>query len=110
MPAGSAGPSPSSRSIRTAQSPNEASGWVEIRHPFHPLRGQRFRVLKQRRVGGIDTLILREASRGSFAVPVQWTDRATPEAYERLGTPRRLNLDTLCDLIELIELLSGHSR
>ncbi|WP_322787997.1 DUF5372 family protein [Paraburkholderia nodosa] len=98
------------RSIRTAQSPNEALGWAEIRHPFHPLRGQRFRVLKQRRVGGVDTLILHEATRGSFAVPVPWTDRARPEAYERLGSPRRLNLDTLCELVEMIELLQGHSR
>jgi hypothetical protein len=26
---------------------NETSGWVEIRHWFHPLREQRFRVLKR---------------------------------------------------------------
>ena len=101
----------SPRSIRTAQSPNEASGWVEVQHPFHPFRGQRFQVLKYRRVGGIDTLILRDVARGSFAVPVQWTDRAAPEAYERLGdSPRRLSLDTLCDLIELIELLTQRAR
>jgi hypothetical protein len=44
-------------------------------------------------------------------VPVQWTDRAAPEAYERLGdSPRRLNLDTLCDLVELIELLTQRAR
>jgi hypothetical protein len=99
------------RSIRIAQSPNGASGSVEIRHPFHPFKGQRFQVLKQRRVGGIDTLILRDAARGSFAVPVQWTDRATPEACERLGgAPRRLRLDTLCDLVELMELLTGRAR
>jgi hypothetical protein len=68
-------------------------------------------VLKQRRVSGIDTLILRDAVRGSFAVPVQWTDRAKPEAYGRLaGPPRRLNLDTLCELVELIELLTVRAR
>ncbi|MFN3629875.1 MAG: DUF5372 family protein [Casimicrobiaceae bacterium] len=83
---------------------------MEIRHPFHPLRGQHFQVLKQRRVAGVDTLILREASRGSFAVPVQWTDRAAPDAFERLGSPRRLCLDTLCDLIELIELLTARAQ
>jgi hypothetical protein len=44
-------------------------------------------------------------------VPVQWTDRAAPEAYERLGdSPRRLSLDTLCDLVELIELLTQRAR
>ena len=99
----------SPRSVRTAPSSNEASGSVEIRHPFHPFRGQRFQVLKQRRVAGIDTLILRDATRGSFAVPVQWSDRAAPEAYERLGSPRRLGLDTLCDLVELIELLTARA-
>jgi hypothetical protein len=84
---------------------------VEIRHPFHPLRGQSFAVLKQRRVCGIDTLILRDAGRGSFTVPVQWTDRATPGTYERLGgLPGCLDLDTLCDLVELIELLAVRSR
>jgi hypothetical protein len=50
---------------------------------------------------------VRDVARGSFAVPVQWTDRAAPEAYERLGdSPRRLRLDTLCELVESIELLS----
>ncbi|MEM5388719.1 DUF5372 family protein, partial [Paraburkholderia phymatum] len=28
-------------------------GWAEICHPFHPLKGQRFPVLKRRRVSGI---------------------------------------------------------
>jgi hypothetical protein len=70
------------------------------------MRGHRFAVLKQRRVAGVDTLILRDSERGSFAVPVQWTDRATPGVYERLGgSPGRLDLDSLCDLVELIELL-----
>ncbi|WP_420800209.1 DUF5372 family protein, partial [Paraburkholderia tagetis] len=36
--------------MRTAQVLNEHLGWAEIRHPFHPLRGQRFSVLKARRV------------------------------------------------------------
>jgi Family of unknown function (DUF5372) len=68
-------------------------------------------VLKQRCVAGVDTLILRDVECGSFAVPVQWTDRAKPGAYERLsGSPGRLDLDTLCDLVELIELLAARSR
>jgi hypothetical protein len=66
--------------------------------------------LKQRRVAGVDTLILRDAERGSFAVPVQWTDRAMPGVYERLGgSPGRLALDSLCDLVELLELLAARS-
>src|SRR5262252_1870113 len=58
----------SRRSTRTALEPSSPFGWAEIRHPFHPLRGQRFEVLKKRRVAGVDTLILRELERGSFSV------------------------------------------
>jgi hypothetical protein len=44
-------------------------------------------------------------------VASEWTDRATPAAYERLGvSPGRLDLDSLCDLVTLIELLVARSR
>ena len=55
-------------------------GLAEITHPFHPLRGQRFAVLKVRRVSGVAMLSLRHTELGSFAVPQEWTDRATPTA------------------------------
>jgi hypothetical protein len=60
-------------------------GWAEIRHPFHPLRGQRFEVLKKRRIAGIDTLILRELERGAFSVAREWTDWADPSPYDLMG-------------------------
>jgi hypothetical protein len=56
-------------------------GSAEITHPFHPLRGHQFDVLKIRKVSGVETLSLRHAERGSFAVPREWTDWAPP------GTP-----------------------
>ena len=55
-------------------------GWATITHPFHPLRSQRFEVLKTRRVAGTDTLILRHPDRGSYAVVREWTDWGLPEA------------------------------
>jgi hypothetical protein len=89
---------------------NPRLGWVEIRHPFHPLKGQRFLVLKERRVAGVDTLIVRNTERGSFAVAKEWTDRATPSPYEVLGmTPGRLDAQFLLDLIILVEQLAGRS-
>jgi hypothetical protein len=58
-------------------------GSAEITHPFHPLRGQRFAVLKVRRVSGVATLSMRHADLGSFAVPQEWTDwRAPAEAAD----------------------------
>jgi hypothetical protein len=81
-------------------------GWTEIRHPFHPLRGQRFQVLKARRIAGIDTLLLRELGRGSFSIAREWTDWADPSPYNSLDlAPRRLDADLLFELATLVERL-----
>jgi len=53
-------------------------GSAEITHAFHPFRGQRFAVLKVRRVSGIPTLSMLHAELGSFAVPQEWTDWGAP--------------------------------
>jgi Family of unknown function (DUF5372) len=82
-------------------------GWAEIRHPFHPLRGQRFEVLKKRRIAGIDTLILRERQRGSFSIAREWTDWADPPLYDSLGLPLgRLEAGSLFELATLLEQLT----
>jgi hypothetical protein len=83
-------------------------GWAEIRHPFHPLRGQRFEVLKKRRIAGVDTLILRELQRGSFSVAREWTDWADPSLSDSLGfPPRRLDAQSLLELATLLEILTN---
>src|ERR1041385_1696374 len=98
--------SQSGRSARTALEPSSPLGWAEIRHPFHPLRGQRFEVLKKRRVAGVDTLILRELKRGSFSVAREWTDWADPSLSDSLGfPPRRLDAQSLLELACLLEVL-----
>ena len=51
---------------------------AKITHPYHPLRGQKFPVLKTRRVSGVDTLVLRGSNMGTFAVPKEWTDKGNP--------------------------------
>jgi hypothetical protein len=97
---------PSGRSTRTALEPTSLLGWAEIRHPFHPLRGQRFEVLKKRRIAGVDTLILRELKRGSFSVAREWTDWADPSLSDSLGLPpRRLDAQSLLELAYLLEVL-----
>ena len=102
-----AGPRPLGRSARTALYHSEHLGWAEIRHPFHPLRGQRFQVLKTRRIGGVDTLILREPARGSFSIAREWTDWSDPALYDSLHLPsRRLDADALLELAALLEQLT----
>ena len=82
-------------------------GWAEIRHPFHPLRGQRFEVLKKRRVAGVDTLILRELERGSFSIAREWTDWADPPLSESpCFPPQRLEALALLELVTLVEAIT----
>ena len=63
---------------RTALNRNRSLGSAEIVHPFHPLRGQQFAVLKMRTVSGIETLCLHHKELGSLAVPRDWTNWARP--------------------------------
>ena len=76
-------------------------GWAEITHPFHAFRGQRFRILKTRKVGSVETIILAGSSRGTFAVPREWTDKAFPSPSEQ----HILEYAALLDLRALIDAL-----
>jgi hypothetical protein len=88
--------------------PHSPLGWAEIVHPFHPLRGRRFEVLKQRRVAGVDTLILRELERGTLSVAREWTDWADPTPYDSLTLPpHRLAADSLFELVALLDALAA---
>jgi hypothetical protein len=84
---------------------------ASLRHPFHPLRGQRFEVLKKRRISGVDTLILRESTRGSFSVAREWTDWADPSEYAALDLPLcRFEAESLFALVTLLEQLTGANK
>jgi hypothetical protein len=64
--------------------------------------------LKERRIAGIDALLLRELDRGSFSVAREWTDWADPSPYCSLGVPlRRLDADLLFELAALLERLTN---
>jgi hypothetical protein len=92
----------------TALGPNRHLGWAEITHPFHPLRGQRFAVLKTRRFSGVETLSLRSNFRGPNSVPREWTDWAEPSPYAGLGLAP-LVFDFAC-LVQLADLLEALAR
>jgi hypothetical protein len=85
-------------------------GWAEIRHPFHPLRGQRFPVLKERRVAGVDTLLLGHVERGSFSIAREWTDWGAPFVQDDASiTVCRFDLGMLLELIDLVDQLAVSS-
>lgn len=49
-------------------------------HPFHPLAGQRLRVLFERKVAGGMAVSCEGGPAGSVMLPVSWTDRGAPAA------------------------------
>jgi hypothetical protein len=64
------------QTVQTALVPNPSFGWALITHPFHPLKGQRFAILKTRKIGGREVLSLYDDKRGSLPIPRDWTDQA----------------------------------
>jgi hypothetical protein len=66
--------------------------------------------LKSRRVGGTETLILREAVSGSVAVRREWTDWDTTTACEASQPAQRLAFEALLELAKLIEQLVQPAR
>src|SRR5207237_5808172 len=105
---GDRGPWRSPHHRRTALLANQPLGSAEVTHPFHPLRGQRFVVLKVRRVSGVETLSLRHIELGSFAVPREWTDWAPLDAQAAPTGGQLLLIDAfgLSTLTELVTLLT----
>ncbi len=94
-------------SVLTALSNNSPSEWAEITHPFHPLRGQRFPISKTMCVSGVDTLLLRTSSGGSFAIARDWTDHAEPSP---LTAPAILDGECLLELTTLLESLNQGAK
>jgi len=51
-----------------------------VTHPFHPLSGQRLRVLFERKLAGGLAVSCEGGPLGSVMLPVSWTDRGLPGA------------------------------
>ena len=63
-------------------------------------------MLRTRRVGGTETLILREPTRGSIAVRREWTDWDVAAAGEPAMPPQRLAVESLRELAKLVDNLA----
>jgi hypothetical protein len=98
-------------SQRTALQSCLPLGSAEVTHPFHPLRGQRFVVLKLRTVSGVATLSVRHPDLGSFAIPREWTDWSSFDATA-LSQDTSLIIDAfgLVNLAMVVESLTRDSK
>ena len=77
-------------------------------HPFHPLKGQRFAILKIRKIGGHDVLSLYDEKKGSLPIPRDWTDQAVLLPEAGLIDPAPI-LDVRC-LLKLHDLVQGRTK
>jgi Family of unknown function (DUF5372) len=67
-----------------------------VTHPFHPLAGQRLRVLFERRYKATGLAFCCEGGRaGTVMLPVAWTDRGKPAAARALGYEELVELAAL---------------
>jgi hypothetical protein len=83
-------------------------GWALITHPFHPLKGQRFAILKIRKIGGQEVLSLYDDKRGSLPIPRDWTDQAVLCPHADLIEPAPM-LDVRC-LLKLHDLVRAAKK
>jgi hypothetical protein len=101
------------RSEVTALRSNKYSGWTTITHPFHPLRGKRFKVLAFKNFNNCDILSLQlsdqnqDVGRGVVAVLRDWTDKADLNPYQNTeDVAPILSCFHLYQLSELVDTLS----
>src|SRR5271165_646201 len=95
--------SESGQTLQTTLASNHSLGWALITHPFHPLKGQRFAILKIRKVAGREVFSLYDEQRGSLPIPRDWTDQAVLSADAGLIEPAPI-LDARC-LLKLHDLV-----
>jgi len=82
--------------------PGEVSeSFVTVTHPFHPLAGQRLRVLFERKLAGGLAVSCEGGPLGSVMVPLTWTDRG-PSAADAL-----LTYEVLIDLAEAVSAVKS---
>ena len=102
---------PLAQSKRTTHISNRYLGYATITHPFHPLQGQRLKILLTRRVDDRDVLSLQTETMDSIAVARDWTDRADPNIYAGLLEQEPiLSVAHLVSLSELLHALDSISK
>ena len=96
------------RNPQTARSRRDREvpeSFVTVTHPFHPLAGQRLRVLFERKLAGGLAVSCEGGPLGSLMLPVTWTDRGVPAA----GAP--LTYEVLIEVAGVVSAVkSRHGR
>ena len=94
----------SRRTPQTARSRRlreDSESFLTVTHPFHPLAGQRLRVLFERHYKATGLSLCCEGGPvGTVMLPVAWTDRGKP------AVPRAMGYEELVELAALVRALT----
>jgi hypothetical protein len=94
-----------SHTARPRKSAEVSESFVTITHPFHPLSGQRLRVLFERKLADGMGLSCEGGPLGSLMVPLTWTDRGPA------GASTLLTYEVVVGLAEVVAAVKGrHGR
>jgi hypothetical protein len=89
------------QSVHTAHISNNNFGNLTITHPYHPLNGKSFDILKIKQINGARRYSL-HVDNDILCVPESWTDRCAIQSNQvELGTA----IFDMRHLTELVELL-----
>jgi Family of unknown function (DUF5372) len=90
--------------------PHETDGELcfTVTHPFHPLSGQQFPLLAQRRAWGEPRVFFHDPATGQIrSLPAAWTNLAPPDSFVGLAAGRAIlrftDLQTLGRLLPDME-------
>ena len=97
------------QSAQITQKLNNNWGSCKITHPFHPLRGKNFDILKVREVNGSNHYSLRAES-GVICVPESWTDRKVLKKQESDSHMLHFDAFTLKELAEFLNSLDVYQK
>jgi hypothetical protein len=89
------------QTARSRRLREDSESFLTVTHPFHPLTGQRLRVLFERHYKATGLSLCCEGGpAGTVMLPVAWTDRGKPVA------PQALGYEELLELAELVRALT----
>jgi hypothetical protein len=85
-------------------------GSVQVTHPFHPLRGQRFEIRNRKRWRGEELLIVFPEGLAPLSFPRDWTDLRDPNPYDVAGIAQpQVSFEALDCVADLVDALKQKS-
>lgn len=94
------------RRSSTALHDDHGDATFEVIHPYHPLRGQKFKLVTYRNNWGEDRVYFHHADGRLGSIPASWTTVVAPDPFVVVAGGRCFfRYEDLLQLVELMEKL-----